>query len=220
MKQSEAYIIRGLKNQDEDAYKYLFEHHYAALCSLAEMIVKDSYTAETIVSDLFYHLWELGPRLNLHSEIRPYLATAVKNRCSNYLAQNFVKKEACRLENAGLEIVAQDSPAGSLLVQELDDEINAAIEALPDKTREVFSKSRFEGKSYAEIAEESGLSVHTVKYHMGKALSKLALALESYLGLLVLLLQIFCKHIGNISHAFCRCQYLLRSLRTNPSGSI
>lgn len=190
MRESESYVIKGLKIRDEQAFKYLFEHHYAALCAMAEMIVVDAYTAETIVSDLFYHIWEAGPHLEIKGGIRPYLVAAVKNRCRNYLAQNFVKREELHqpalFGTEGLDIISQESPSGQLLQQELDREIRAAIQALPDKTRTVFAKSRMEGKNYAQIARECGISVHTVKYHMGQALKELTRRLEPYLALFLI----------------------------------
>ena len=175
----EEYIIRGLRNHDDDAYRYLFEHHYSYLCAFAEMIVKDPYTSETIVGDLFCHLWEMGGKLDIKGVgIRPYLVSAVKRRCINFLEQNFVRKEVCG--DFDLDIAAQDNPTAHLIFKELDGRISAAIENLPEKTRRVFKLSRFDGKTYLEISNELGISVNTVKYHMKEAFSYLSDALEEY----------------------------------------
>ncbi len=175
---SEEYIIKGLKNHDDDAYKYLFEHHYSYLCAFAEMIVKDPYTSETIVGDLFCHLWEMGGKLDIRGGIRPYLITAVKRRCLNFLEQNFVRKEV--FGDLDIDIAAQDNPTGRLILRELDGRINAAIENLPEKTRQVFRLSRLDGKTYVEISNELGISVNTVKYHMKAAFSFLSAAVEDF----------------------------------------
>lgn len=53
-----------------------------------------------------------------------------------------------------------------LLEQELEDELKRSIDELPLECRRVFYKSRFEQKKYEEIAEELGISVNTVKYHI------------------------------------------------------
>ena len=179
MSVSDDYIVRGLRNHDDDAYRYLFEHHYSSLCAFAEMMVKDSYTAETIVGDLFCHIWEMNSRLDIKGDLRSYLVTAVRRRCINFLDQNFVRKEISG--DFDEEMVTQESPTGQLLMRELDGKIKSAIDALPEKTRRVFKKSRFEGKTYAEISEELGISVNTVKYHMREALSNLTEALEGYI---------------------------------------
>jgi RNA polymerase sigma-70 factor (ECF subfamily) len=65
--------------------------------------------------------------------------------------------------------------------------IHAAIEVLPPKCREVFSKSRIEGKKYAEIAEELHISVKTVEVHMGNALRALRTSLAGLFSILTII---------------------------------
>ena len=48
--------------------------------------------------------------------------------------------------------------------------VNEAIEALPVKRKKVFTLSRNEGFTYAEIAKTLGISVNTVEIHMTNAL--------------------------------------------------
>ncbi|MGB5819572.1 MAG: sigma-70 family RNA polymerase sigma factor, partial [Saonia sp.] len=45
-----------------------------------------------------------------------------------------------------------------------------AVEQLPPKRKRIFQMSRSEGKSYDDIARELGISIHTVKSQMNKAL--------------------------------------------------
>lgn len=45
-----------------------------------------------------------------------------------------------------------------------------ALEQLPPKCKVVFSLSRFEEMSYAEIAQHLSVSIKAVEKHMGKAL--------------------------------------------------
>lgn len=80
---------------------------------------------------------------------------------------------------------AGDSPYGTLLSKELEEKVIQAIEALPAECRQVFLKSRMENK---EIAEELGISVNTVKYHLKNALKILREKLEYYLIALSLFL--------------------------------
>jgi RNA polymerase sigma-70 factor (ECF subfamily) len=54
--------------------------------------------------------------------------------------------------------------------REIKARINQAIDALPPRCKEVFCKSRLEGKKYAEIAADLGIAVKTVEVQMGKAL--------------------------------------------------
>jgi RNA polymerase sigma-70 factor (ECF subfamily) len=51
--------------------------------------------------------------------------------------------------------------------------IESAIDQLPPACRQAFLLSRYEEKSYKEIAEILHISVNTVEKHIGKALKKL-----------------------------------------------
>lgn len=83
---------------------------------------------------------------------------------------------------------AGDSPYGTLLSKELEEKVIQAIEELPAECRQVFIKSRMENKKNKEIADELGISVNTVKYHLKNTLKILREKLEHYLIALSLFL--------------------------------
>ena len=58
----------------------------------------------------------------------------------------------------------------------------------PEKCREVFELSRFDGRKYSEIAEQLSISVKTVEAHMSKALGILKAELRDYLTILIILI--------------------------------
>lgn len=64
-----------------------------------------------------------------------------------------------------------ESLAHSQMVEdEMRIAVERAVEALPDRCREVFELSRTKGMKYIEIASFLGISVKTVEAQMGKAL--------------------------------------------------
>lgn len=79
------------------------------------------------------------------------------------------------------EFPTESSPLGLLLEKELEKEIKVAVASIPPDSRRVFALSRFGGKSYEEIAQETGISINTVKYHMKRALQHLRSCLGKYL---------------------------------------
>lgn len=192
----EQLFIEQLKQGKEAAYKLLYEKHYAVLCHMAREWVGDDYVAETLVSDVIFHLWEIRESLEIRVSLRSYLLQAVRNRCLDYLTSRRERTEVAfsALEGAdGAQplseryILSDSYPLGHLLEKELEQRISLAIEALPGECRQVFLKSRFDGKKYEEIAAELGISVNTVKYHIKSALARLHASLEKYLLVLFLL---------------------------------
>ena len=80
----------------------------------------------------------------------------------------------------------ENHPLGTLIEQELEEELMHCINSLPDECRKVFKKSRFEQKKYEEIAKELNISVNTVKYHIKNALAYLNTHLAEYLKLILI----------------------------------
>lgn len=190
MEHTEELTAKQLREGREEGYAYLFSHHYAVLCHVAENYVHDSFTAETIVGDTIFHLWEIRSELQITSSIRAYLVQSVRHRCLDYLKSKQAKQQKAVLDH-GIEqlpaaryICSNDYPPGRLLEQELENQITEAVGKLPEKCKRVFCMSRFEGKRNEEIAREMAISVSTVKYHLATALTFLRKELDRYLVIL------------------------------------
>lgn len=187
MGNKEVDIILLLQKGDNAGYKYLFEHYYPLLCTVAYEFLKDDFLAETIVDDLIFHLWERREALHITTSLRGYLVRAVRNRCINYLQLERERREVTFSsinmdeKNTLLYSESLEYPMASLLENELEGKIIQSIRKLPDECRRVFELSRFEEKRYDEIALQLGISVNTVKYHIKNALKHLYEDLEKYL---------------------------------------
>ncbi len=192
MEDQEHLIKELLKKGNEEAFRYLYKNHYVALCHIAYGYVNDDYLSESLVGDVMCHLWEVHETLNIQSSLRSYLARAVRNHCIDYLSSKHEQNEvsfSALGENETVETrykLSDSYPLGLLLERELESEIDNAIRLLPEECRRVFQKSRFEGKKYEEIAQEFGISINTVKYHISNALSLLQRRLGKYFLCLLL----------------------------------
>lgn len=193
MEHTEKLIVDQLKRGNEEAYKYIYDHHYVLLCHVANQYVRDTFLAETIVGDVIFHLWEIRGSLNITTSIRSYLIRAVRNRCLDYINSEHEKREVSFSGLVSQEmpeeryLQSDNYPLGTLLERELENEIRIAIRKLPAECRRVFEKSRFEEKKYEEIATELNISINTVKYHIKNALALLQKELNKYLIALYLL---------------------------------
>lgn len=192
-REEKLHLVNSLKSGDNQAYKYIYDHHYVLLCKVAYEFLKDDFLAESIVDDIIFHLWEKRETLEITTSLRSYLVQAVRNRCINYLNLEREKREVrfsvIDRQNEWIDSVftSDDYPLARLLEDELEQEIKNAIERLPDECRTVFKKSRFEEKRYEEIARELGISINTVKYHIKNALTRLSADLSKYLLTLMML---------------------------------
>jgi len=181
-------VVPLLKKGDESAFKYLFDTYYNHLCFFAESFVKDDFIAETIVGNVIYHIWEVRESLEINYSLKAYLVKSVKNRCINYLHQEYVQREKSIDEDdefLDLYFVDEEDPSGGLMLEELEQKIYDVVDSFPVECRRVFLLSRERGLKYEQIALELDISVNTVKYHMKNALMKLRAHLRDYLDGLI-----------------------------------
>lgn len=196
MMTNESDIIEGLKRGDNNAYAFLYKKHYRALCVFADYYTNDSFISETIVGDVIFNIWQNKDVIDI-SSLRGYLLKAVKNRCVNHLEQQ--KRQMDLMDKLGKQVTEEQEyyennkeyPLSSLIEKELDLKIIESMSAMPDLTQKIFKLSRFSNLKYSEIAEKTGVSVDTVKYHIKSALSKLRNDLKDYLIAILIFSYVF-----------------------------
>lgn len=186
-------LVQGIKQGDNDAYKYLFERYYPILCQIAYEFVEDDFIARSIVSDVFFKLWERRETIHIDKSIQRYLIKSVKNACLDYLDANAYKKEhSCSRELRDLlfETIADENitPLEHLNSSELENRIEILLSSLSEETRNVFILNRFHDMSYSLISDKLGISINTVKYHMKKALAFFQANLKDYLKILLIIM--------------------------------
>ncbi len=171
--------------QDEKLFENLFKEHYNSLVHFAKKYVSDDDDAEEIVQQMFTRLWVNNQTITINTSIQSYLFGAVRNACMNYLKHEKVKNahgDHVRLTHSSSEQI------DFLELDELNTTIKKAFNKIPEKCREVFELSRYEGKKYQEIADTLNISIKTVEKQMSKALKILREELSDYLIILIILI--------------------------------
>jgi RNA polymerase sigma-70 factor, ECF subfamily len=171
-------IIWRIRQGDLKQFETLFRSSYTSLVKYAKTLLKDHDTAEEIVQDLFFSIWQNKEKIKIESSLNGYLFRSVHNRCLHYIEHLKV------VERHEHEMAEQstftDSPADVLQYKELQARIARTIEKLPERCGQIFCMSRFEGLKYSEIAEKLSVSVKTVEANMGRALKEFRKALAEY----------------------------------------
>lgn len=171
---------------DAASIEALFRAHYSRLCDFVNCYVRSPETASDLVQDLFVHLWERCDAGDVPLLTTAYLYTAARNRALKHLRhRRVVARWAERVASAPLPTGPQADER--LRTREMAEAIRRAIDALPDRCRQIFLLSREKYLSYAEIAEVLGISVKTVETQMWRALKSLRKSLAPYLGLVLTL---------------------------------
>ena len=177
--------MKDVKTDTQLLEQYFYEY-FEVLHRYAYTILKDSDEAKDVVQIIFMQLWEKRDTLAIKQSVRAYLYVATHNHCLNRIKSqqtrqrhyNNFSRDSARTTLEGEEFLA---------FRELKKEVLSAMDVLPEKCREIFFKSRFEEKTYPEIAKELGISIKTVEAQMGKALRTLRTILsdKAYFWLII-----------------------------------
>ncbi|WP_052180819.1 RNA polymerase sigma-70 factor [Alistipes sp. ZOR0009] len=160
----EKLLIENVRRGDKHSYEVLFHKYFSELSLLSYRIVRNKVVAEEIVQDFFVKCWIKREDLWISTSFKAYSYRSVYNLSLNFIRDN---KKFTSLENVGAAFV-DESEMGDDYSSD-NTRLQAAIESLPPQCRRIFTLICVEGLSYAEVAEELGLSVNTIKVQMSKA---------------------------------------------------
>lgn len=157
-------------------FDQLFRKYHKRLLLYTLKFVDSESDALDIVQNVFVAVWENGKFKQNEDIVRAYLFNSVRNSCLNYLKhQKIVRKfeNETSLMFKEIEIVHFQSGEKSLIETENLQQINDAINSLPDIYKEVIFLSRFEGLKNSEIAQKLHLPIRTIETRVFRALSSL-----------------------------------------------
>ena len=134
--------------------------------------VSDRGDAEDILQDVFYELVE-AYRVMQPEHVTAWLFQVARNRIIDLFRKKKREAErnglAERVEEDGEMLQLEDllpspdaGPDGAFARSVLLEELDAALDELPDEQREVFVGHELMGYSFKELAEQTGLSVNTL----------------------------------------------------------
>lgn len=180
MNENELQVLIGkMKTGDRESFNQIFRRYYTPLTRFCVRFVADADQSAEIVQDLFVKLWTNREKLDFTSSFESYMLRSVRNA-----AITFINKERAHAET-NERIYTDDSdandPSETLQSNNLEASYREVLASMPEKRREVFLASRYDGLKYAEIAEKLGLSQKTVEAHMSAAIKQLREGLKAYL---------------------------------------
>jgi RNA polymerase sigma-70 factor (ECF subfamily) len=175
---SDQELFALIKQDNESAFSKLFDRYWKKMLSKAYSRLQSHTDAEEVVLDALTNLWKRRHTTEIRNTVHTYIATAVKYEVFNKITGR--KKKDAFIEDAKPAPVADDSTRQWLAFSDLQQELEYAIAALPEKCRLVF-KYRNDGMKGKEIAEILKISQKTVEAHVNKALKELKEKFNHYL---------------------------------------
>jgi RNA polymerase sigma-70 factor (family 1) len=176
-------LVESLQNGDLEAFDFIFRKYSDRLYGFAFKYLKSKEDTEELVQEVFLKIWESRKTLKKESSFRAYLFTiSYHDMCRFFrrrVYQERLAKELTSTENGSLSFDE------SIDYQSVLEQVDNLIEKLPPRQKEIFLKSRKEGKSTKEIAAELNLVPGTVDNHISEALKFIRKNLGDNLPLLL-----------------------------------
>lgn len=180
-------LLAQLKKGNQNAFRTMFDEYYSLLCAIAYHYVRDTSVSQILAEDALLSIWDKHEDITFITSLKAYLMRTVRNKSIDYLRSSKIEETFINIEEVGNYCFIPDEELfEKYVLAELEEKIEEAISTLPDECKNVFIMSRYDDKSYQEIADYLNISINTVKYHMKHALSLLREELKDYLVLMII----------------------------------
>lgn len=178
-------LWQGLKQGDKEMFLALYKKYYHTLLFIGLKEMKDAHLVKDIIQQLFLYLWEKRETIQEARNIKSYLITSFLRK----LTADWKKsKQSGMLQvvRSGYPEDPQPNPEEKLIRKDeqshLFKMLKDRINELPNRQKELITLKFYEGLTYEEIVQRTGLSHRTVynKIHEGLKKLKLDIAKSQY----------------------------------------
>ena len=184
-------LMLRVQSGDEAAFVQLVEKYQNRLIGVFAHLVGDRSVAEDLAQDAFLRIYRARAGYTPTAKFSTWLYRIAHNLASNSRRGKARKKEVNLTAKPGdsqatrgLDGFAPDesgaTPSRHLAREELREKVREALGALGERQHMALLLYRFEGMSYADIAETMELTPAAVKSLLARARENLRLKLEAF----------------------------------------
>jgi len=171
-------LAERIKKGDRAAFNELYLLHYSSLRNYGRSFLSATET-EDIIQDVFLNVWLHKENIDETLSLKAYLFRSVYNSALNVLKKKQPDQKLSdyqqEIENIRCQYYDPDSNdvIQYLYNNDIKTRIDAAIESLPPKCKEVFILSYLEDMPSKDISKKLAVSLSTVQNHTYNALKQL-----------------------------------------------
>jgi RNA polymerase sigma factor (sigma-70 family) len=184
----EALIVEPMEGDQDRRISEAIKLEWTRLRNFIRKRVPDQSDAEDILQDVFYELIEAYRVMKPVEQVGAWLFRVARNRITDLFRKKKAESlsdpvavgeagDATRLEDLlpSPEAGPEAAYARSVLLEEIEEALNE----LPKEQRDVFIAHELDGRSFKELAEQTGLSVNTLLSRKHYAVLHLRLRLQA-----------------------------------------
>lgn len=176
---------------DEKAFTLFFDRYWLRLFKTAGYYLKDEESCKEVVHNIFISIWNKRHNLVIDD------FTAYLNAATRYEVFRSLKKQKTSIVKyvddypLDLEKSVSNEAVDAITESDLQAQLMSYLKMLPKRCAQIFLMSRVQQLKNEEIAQELGISKHTVENQLSQAIKHLQVALKNGLSLLLLFAEVF-----------------------------
>jgi RNA polymerase sigma-70 factor (ECF subfamily) len=163
---SEPSLVRSLSKGNLLAFNTLYYKYSKGLYRFAYGYLKTEVEAEELVQEVFTIIWEKRANLKEELSFRSFLFTIASNIIKKHFRTKTYLSDYFKIDSSDEDMQTSHQITYDSFYQY----INELVNQLPERRKEIFLKSRFQGLSITEIAKELNISHKTVENQLTDAL--------------------------------------------------
>ncbi len=177
-------LLRDLKQDNISAFDTIYKFHSKPVYLYLLDKLKDQELCNDVLQDIFVALWEKRCEIEISTSFKSYLFQAARHKIID------IYRKDVRFKRYLFEFADELMADQFILINRIDhkrqlQEVEIAINNLPEKMKEIFILSRFQHQTTLDIARQKNISAQTVKNQISKALRILRM---NYMGVDALLI--------------------------------
>ena len=173
---SDQALLEQYQQGNREAISQLLERHSRRLRDYMRMLVKDNDVADDLMQEVLIKVVKVidEGRYTDKGRFLPWLLRIAHNRVLDYFRANkqakTVNESSAGYDFLGSKNLAEPSIEDNLISEQLAEEVRSLVEMLPEEQRDVVRMRYYEGLSFKEIAEHTGVGINTALGRMRYAL--------------------------------------------------
>ena len=167
---TEKELVKKLKEGDSFAFEVLFYKYRNKIKGFALKIVPAQIDPEEIVQEVFVRVWLKKDAIDQEKDFQSYLFSIAKHLVLDHL-KSAVNRKVYFVGEHFQQDLAEEEGMEDSLSEETEVKLQKLINEIPERRREIFRLSRFEGLTYKQIADRLNISENTVDSQIRNALA-------------------------------------------------
>lgn len=179
----DARLAERIRAGQAEALGELYDRHAATALATALRVVGSREEAEDVVHEAFVAVWRKIDRFDAErGALRAWLMTVVRNRAIDRVRARRPRIDLDDADERSLLRTGPNPTWEAALARASASDIHAALASLPDEQRRAVELAYFEGYTYREVADLTGVPPGTANGRLRLALAKLREALQGSSG--------------------------------------